>query len=82
MNNFFFFQESGGDPRKKAELVRTVKAILDEIGLDESLAVIRVLGTILNYIIRRILSGMYVNETKLEQVRMKRCYLTHILELI
>ncbi|XP_038119057.1 dihydroxyacetone phosphate acyltransferase [Culex quinquefasciatus] len=62
-------KESGGDPRKKAELVRTVKAILDEIGLDESLAVIRVLGTILNYIIRRILSGMYVNETKLEQLK-------------
>ncbi|EDS32179.1 glycerol-3-phosphate acyltransferase [Culex quinquefasciatus] len=62
-------KESGGDPRKKAELVRTVKTILDEIGLDESLAVIRVLGTILNYIIRRILSGMYVNETKLEQLK-------------
>uniref|UniRef100_A0A1Q3F3N8 Putative mitochondrial glycerol-3-phosphate acyltransferase gpat n=1 Tax=Culex tarsalis TaxID=7177 RepID=A0A1Q3F3N8_CULTA len=64
-------KESGGDPRKKAELVRTVKAILDEIGLDESLMVIRVLGTILNYIIRQILSGMYVNETKLEQLKSK-----------
>lgn len=64
-------KDSDGDPRKKAELLRTVKAILDEIGLDESLMVIRVLGTILNYIIRQILSGMYVNETKLEQLKSK-----------
>ncbi|XP_065088695.1 dihydroxyacetone phosphate acyltransferase-like [Ochlerotatus camptorhynchus] len=64
-------KESGGDSKKRAELVSNVKAILDEIGLDESLPIIRTLGTILNFIFGRILSGMHVNETKLQQLKSK-----------
>lgn len=61
-------QESGGDPKKATETMNLVKNILDEIGLDESLPIIRTLGTILNFIFSRILTGMHVNEEKLEKV--------------
>lgn len=61
-------QESEGDAKKKTEIINNIKAILDEIGLDESLPVIRTLGTILNFIFGRILTGLHVNETKLQQV--------------
>lgn len=63
--------ESDGDPSKKKELINNIKAILDEIGLDESLPIIRTLGTILNFIFGRILTGLHVNETKLQQLKSK-----------
>ncbi|XP_058840242.1 dihydroxyacetone phosphate acyltransferase [Topomyia yanbarensis] len=64
-------RESEGDPKKKTEIVNAVRAILNEIGLDESLPTIRTLGTILNFIFGRILSGLYVNETRLQQLKSK-----------
>lgn len=64
-------RESEGDAKKKTEIINNIKAILDEIGLDESLPVIRTLGTILNFIFGRILTGLHVNETKLQQLKSK-----------
>ncbi|XP_062563083.1 dihydroxyacetone phosphate acyltransferase [Armigeres subalbatus] len=64
-------KESQGDVTKRTEVVNSIKAILDEIGLDESLPIIRTLGTILNFIFGRILSGLHVNETKLEHLKSK-----------
>ncbi|XP_058446346.1 dihydroxyacetone phosphate acyltransferase [Malaya genurostris] len=64
-------RESEGDSKKKTEIVNAIRAILNEIGLDESLPTIRTLGTILNFIFGRILSGLYVNETRLKQLKSK-----------
>ncbi|XP_055545496.1 dihydroxyacetone phosphate acyltransferase [Wyeomyia smithii] len=64
-------RETEGDFKKTEELVTTIQTILDEIGLDESLPIIRTLGTILNFIFGRILSGLYVNETKLNELKSK-----------
>ncbi|XP_053693173.1 dihydroxyacetone phosphate acyltransferase [Sabethes cyaneus] len=64
-------RETEGDAKKTEELVTTIRTILDEIGLDESLPIIRTLGTILNFIFGRILSGLYVNETKLNELKSK-----------
>ncbi|XP_058171620.1 dihydroxyacetone phosphate acyltransferase [Anopheles ziemanni] len=61
--------QSSKDPAKKIQLAKTIAELLDEIGLDESLPVIRTLGTILNAIFARIYTGLYVNEVKLEQLR-------------
>ncbi|XP_058128805.1 dihydroxyacetone phosphate acyltransferase [Anopheles coustani] len=62
-------EQSSKDPAKKIQLAKTIAELLDEIGLDESLPVIRTLGTILNAIFARIYTGLYVNEVKLEQLR-------------
>ncbi|XP_055613347.1 dihydroxyacetone phosphate acyltransferase [Uranotaenia lowii] len=64
-------KEADGDAKKKVALEQVVREILDEIGLDESLPTIRTLGTILNYIFGRILSGLHVNETQLKQLKSK-----------
>ncbi|XP_055640233.1 dihydroxyacetone phosphate acyltransferase [Toxorhynchites rutilus septentrionalis] len=62
-------KESQGDSKKAAVTMNLVKNILNEIGLDESLPIIRTLGTILNFIFSRILTGMHVNEEKLEKLK-------------
>ncbi|KFB40728.1 AGAP001908-PA-like protein [Anopheles sinensis] len=62
-------EQSSKDPAKKLQLAKTIADLLDEIGLDESLPIVRTLGTMLNAIFARIYTGLYVNEVKLEQLR-------------
>ncbi|XP_058057884.1 dihydroxyacetone phosphate acyltransferase isoform X2 [Anopheles bellator] len=62
-------EQSANDPVKRDVLVRKIRDLLEEIALDQSLPVIRTLGTILNAIFARIYTGLHVNEVKLEQLR-------------
>ncbi|CAH1116957.1 unnamed protein product [Phaedon cochleariae] len=53
----------------KSQLENQVKKILDEIGYDRKLKLIRWLGLVLTKICLKVLSGIYVNPAKLEQIK-------------
>ncbi|KAG4074295.1 hypothetical protein HA402_008704 [Bradysia odoriphaga] len=62
---------SGNDKNKKQELKRVVQGMLNEIGLTRSMPVIRWAGICLNRILKKICTGVYVNEESM--VRVKKC---------
>nr|CAI5869678.1 unnamed protein product [Callosobruchus analis] len=53
----------------KAHLEKQVKEILDEIGYNKSIKVIRWLGMILTKICLKVSSGIYINGNKVQQIR-------------
>lgn len=52
----------------KEQLYKTVQSILDEIGYNRQLPVIRWLGLLLLKILKRTCNGLYVNETSINKV--------------
>jgi hypothetical protein len=66
------FQACEGEGVSKEQLYKTAKSILDEIGYDRQLPVIRWLGILLLKVMKRTCSSLYVNETSVNRVS---CYL-------
>lgn len=64
-------QMSKNDKNKKKELTVIVRQMLDEIGLARSLPVIRWLGICIQSTIKKICTGVYVNELSIEKVKRK-----------
>uniref|UniRef100_A0A1B0EUL4 Putative dihydroxyactetone-phosphate acyltransferase dhapat n=1 Tax=Lutzomyia longipalpis TaxID=7200 RepID=A0A1B0EUL4_LUTLO len=62
---------SENDKAKKKQLTLTVRQMLDEIGLARSLPVIRWLGICIQSTIKKICTGVYVNEASIENVKRK-----------
>jgi hypothetical protein len=62
------FQASEEQSVPKEELYKTVKSILDEIGYDRQLPVIRWLGMLLLKVLKRTCSSLYVNEASVNRV--------------
>ena len=62
----FQVSEEQGVPNE--QLYKTVKSILDEIGYDRQLPVIRWLGLLLLKVLKRTCSSLYVNETSVNRV--------------
>ncbi|XP_055698371.1 dihydroxyacetone phosphate acyltransferase isoform X2 [Phlebotomus papatasi] len=62
---------SKNDKNKKKELTVIVRQMLDEIGLARSLPVIRWLGICIQSTIKKICTGVYVNELSIEKVKKK-----------
>jgi hypothetical protein len=62
------FQASEEQNVPKEQLYKTVKVILDEIGYDCQLPVIRWLGLLLLKVLKRTCSSLYVNETSINRV--------------
>ena len=52
----------------KEQLYKTVKGILDEVGYDRQMPVIRWLGLLLLKVLKRTCSSLYVNETSINRV--------------
>jgi hypothetical protein len=70
--NVILFQASEEQNVPKEQLYKTVKSILDEIGYNRQLPVIRWLGLLLLKVLKRTCSSLYVNETSINRVS---CYL-------
>lgn len=66
------FQASEEQNVPKEQLYRTVKSVLDEIGYNRQLPVIRWLGLLLLKVLKRTCSSLYVNEASINRVS---CYL-------
>ncbi|GAB0093731.1 dihydroxyacetone phosphate acyltransferase [Sergentomyia squamirostris] len=62
---------SENDKGKKKKLALIVREMLDEIGLARSLPVIRWLGICIQSTIKKICTGVYVNEASIENVKKK-----------
>lgn len=60
---------ANGDKGKEKEMRKGIKDILDEIGLNHSLPIIRTLGICLNKIFSGMTSGVYVNQSSIDLVR-------------
>lgn len=69
INNTFIFQHSQNDKNKEKELKATITNLLNEIGLSRSLPVIRWAGIILNNILDKICTGVYVNEESIKHLK-------------
>jgi hypothetical protein len=73
--NVALFQASEEEHVPKEELCKTVKSILDEIGYNRQMPVIRWLGLLLLKVLKRTCSSLYVNETSINRVS---CYLIEL----
>jgi hypothetical protein len=62
------FQASEERKVPKEQLYKTVQNILDEIGYNRQLPVIRWLGLLLLKVLKRTCNGLYVNETSINRV--------------
>ncbi|XP_059619928.1 dihydroxyacetone phosphate acyltransferase [Phlebotomus argentipes] len=62
---------SENDKKKRKQLTVAVQQMLDEIGLARSLPVIRWLGICIQSTIKKICTGVYVNESSIENVKRK-----------
>ena len=62
------FQASKEQNVPKEQLYETVKSILDEVGYDCQMPVIRWLGLLLLKVLKRTCSSLYVNETSINRV--------------
>lgn len=68
---FILSELAQNDAEKKKQLQQEVKNILDEIGLTQNLAVIRMLGQIISSVLSRIMDNVFVNEEHLQKVKNK-----------
>lgn len=60
---------SENDPTKLNELRKSVRQMLNEIGLDRSMSVIRWSGIFLNGIMQKLCAGIYVNEDSINRLK-------------
>jgi hypothetical protein len=67
-SSVILFQTSGEQSVPKEQLYNTVKSILDEVGYDCQMPVIRWLGLLLLKVLKRTCSSIYVNETSINRV--------------
>jgi len=71
-SSVILFQASEEQSVPKEQLYETVKGILDEIGYDCQMPVVRWLGLLLLKVLKRTCSSLYVNEASINRVS---CYL-------
>jgi len=71
-SSVILFQANEEQSVPKEQLYKTVKDILDEVGYDCQMPVIRWLGLLLLKVLKRTCSSLYVNETSINRVS---CYL-------
>lgn len=69
--DFILNELANNDPEQKKKLQQEVRNILDEIGLTQSLTVIRILGQLTSSVMKRILDNVFVNEEHLQKVKNK-----------
>jgi len=67
-SSVILFQASEEQCVPKEQLYKTVKGILDEVGYDCQMPVIRWLGLLLLKVLKRTCSSLYVNETSINRV--------------
>jgi hypothetical protein len=72
------FQTSVEQKVPKEQLYKTVQSILDEIGYNRQLPVIRWLGLLLLKVLKRTCNGLYVNETSINRVSVYQNWLVHV----
>lgn len=73
------FQASEEQKVPKEQLYKTVQSILDEIGYNRRLPVIRWLGLLLLKVLKRTCNGLYVNETSINRVSFYQDWLVLVL---